>query len=613
MNTRNMIIILSLVVLGIISAYTLTTYSVYEGTFQGDPYRDYNPVFYQTKSSWGYEFSPYQLKRDGEIICTGNQCNDGYISLVSQPDPNYGSIYHISFTNVYDWLNIIIGDDHNFIQGTPGKLKVYVKNNFRTLNDPGWVTGCSAGACPPSAVLCLDAYWTTVEPFTGQTIYKDVSRCNEQIALGENIFLFDVPMSAETGTYFFNFQPVIYTKDDSSPGYYKEWARMWIYPEMLEYKIQVIPQPIYIVIDCLTNPCPGGYTCQEESGLCLRNDIIEKGLTCQELGCPSTPDMTYACTSSGICAEVIFQYLDCVELGYCPLGFTCEPTSGMCIKTEIIKELVQCETPDDCMKPCDGLTIECIDNLCTYTGECDIKIIQCIKHTDCPPSPCIGVDSICMNNQCIFSGSCDPTYLKIDCSVEGGTCPDGYICDTSMTPAVCKREIYYYIDCTIKNDDGTTRYPCPEGYFCDDINKVCVKKLTLDCSTLGCPEGYTCDSKGYCKKELIQGVSCDVLGCPTDYVCDEESGACYKALYVDCTLMGCPQGYVCEDDGTCTQTITSELNCNDLGCPQGYDCDKTLGVCKGESEFIIPSTWIIVGFVILILISIIIVLMVRRR
>lgn len=784
-------------------------------TFRGYDVKDGNPLFKTPQSSWGYQFAGRRMVSPTGYTCTDLVCDDGYMH--SWTNDKVQTDYTLSFSN-YDWISITMGDEQNFIQGSPAQVKVYIDSTFpATITSPGWR---GLGGETPPAVLCLDAYWTATHPFTGETMVRDVIRCDEQIATGQSIFLYDVP-TEEIGTYIFHFKPNIYVVDASSTTV--EWTRMQLYSSEVEYKVQVIPQPIYIVIDCLTNPCPDGYTCQEESGLCLRIDIIEKQLTCQELGCPIIPDKTYECSSSGICVETVYVYKDCGIFG-CPLDLTCEPTSGICIRTEIVQELLQCKIPADCMIPCDGLSVDCTDYKCTYSGECEIKVIQCIQNLDCPATPCIGIDSLCQDNRCVFSGrcekeivqceydsdcppepcigvtrscvnnkcvfsgecekeivqceydtncpvppctgvvrfcennkcvfygeceviqcqsnidcpdppcigvsvncinnkcafsgecqakiiqcdlstdcpsspcdgitrecinnkcvfsgeckpriiqcsldsdcppppctgvesvctdnqciylgecgllqckkhsdcpnppcigvesicidnvckfmgTCDPTYIRIDCSTPDGTCPDGYACDKSMSPAVCIREIYVYEDCSIKNDDGTPRYPCPEDFEC--INNRCVKELILDCNVLGCSKDYTCDPRGFCKKEIIQEVSCDILGCPKDYVCDSVTGACFKAIYVDCNIMDCPQGFECNSEtGNCLQFITDKLTCRELGCPKDYECDEVMGVCKKEGEVMIPWIWIIVGFVVLFLIMVIIILALKTR
>jgi len=240
--------------------------------------------------------------------------------------------------------------------------------------------------------------------------------------------------------------------------------------------VLVNPQPIYVDVGCPQTPCPPDYTCQEDSGLCLRTDIIEKTLSCQQVGCPVVPDKTYQCSSAGICVETIFQYLDCTTEG-CPSGTTCEPSSGICIKTEIYDKLIQCSSVSDCMIPCKGVTASCINNKCVYSGECDITIYDCQE---------LG-------------------------------CAEGYVCTTT---GVCERTITETQDCTSLG--------CPTGYTCNSDTGVCLRNeyIETNCIDVGCEDGYICnEERGVCErtkftekitvmkdeKQFIEGIDNDLI------------------------------------------------------------------------------------------------------
>lgn len=155
-----------------------------------------------------------------------------------------------------------------------------------------------------------------------------------------------------------------------------------------QYRVLINPLPIYInqSIGCddITIFCPNSYSCQIESGLCIRTDIIENILGCQQVGCPIIPGNEYVCTSSGVCAETIFIPGSCTDEGIdCPSGFICDPTSGACLEETIYNILTFCESPSDCYAPCQGIGISCIQNTCTYQGECNIESITCAD-VGCP-------------------------------------------------------------------------------------------------------------------------------------------------------------------------------------------------------------------------------------
>ena len=232
----------------------------------------------------------------------------------------------------------------------------------------------------------------------------------------------------------------------------------------------------------------------------------------------------------------------------------------------------RCDADTDCLKPCEGVTRSCINNTCQLSGSCDKTIVQCLTANTCPPANCIGVLTTCENTKCTYKGSCDDVYLNLDCGdYPKAICLDGYFCDKNATdPPKCKRNIYYYTDCTEKdytkssqNNDknnplcGTEPYSingtlirdkepayCPTNYICEDTTtqlcskiknpcpsdftcnwntKTCENKISLDCNTLSCPKGYTCFEDlygdGVCKYEIKKGIDCRQFGCLTDYNC----------------------------------------------------------------------------------------------
>lgn len=64
----------------------------------------------------------------------------------------------------------------------------------------------------------------------------------------------------------------------------------------------------------------------------------------------------------------------------CPGGTTCDVDTGFCIKTEIFRSLIQCNVASDCPNPCEGKVATCNQlNRCAYTGECRSQNFGCIQ------------------------------------------------------------------------------------------------------------------------------------------------------------------------------------------------------------------------------------------
>lgn len=171
----------------------------------------------------------------------------------------------------------------------------------------------------------------------------------------------------------------------------KDEGGNWAPRSLMEYgkvygekvPIMITPQPLYLDVQCVgDNDCPNDYYCQAETGFCLRDDIRE--LSCYQLGCPFLEGHNYQCTSAGICAETVFIEKKCTHDDNCSmwtgeLATKCDIGSGLCIEEHYFTEIFQCNSPDDCPKPCDGINIGCDLNThkCFYEGECVPQTIGC--------------------------------------------------------------------------------------------------------------------------------------------------------------------------------------------------------------------------------------------
>lgn len=142
---------------------------------------------------------------------------------------------------------------------------------------------------------------------------------------------------------------------------------------------------------------------------CVRDDVTN--LACSRLGCPIDIDFSYSCGSDGFCSEVVFFDKRCTIDLDCGEGFSCNPSSGRCYNTEIIKEFLQC-TPGD-LTVCQNLNckdlngnnvaaIGCdVNNLCIYSGQCDVQLDNC-NNLGCPS------DFICIEE----TGVCQRTIIE---------------------------------------------------------------------------------------------------------------------------------------------------------------------------------------------------------
>lgn len=148
--------------------------------------------------------------------------------------------------------------------------------------------------------------------------------------------------------------------------------------------ISIFPRPLYI--EKLNKECVEGYVSYFNESYCIRDDIKE--LSCVILGCPVVNNIAYECTSAGICAQTVFQLKDCkydeesfnklndsAKLNInlreiCSTDSTCDIDSGLCVKSEIFKEIIQCKMKEDCLTLCEGRRADCVNNKCVYSGEC---------------------------------------------------------------------------------------------------------------------------------------------------------------------------------------------------------------------------------------------------
>lgn len=486
----------------------------------------------------GYGYGDYCDLFDRQCNRYVGSFEDQYVTLTSTSD-GYGchsgplrSREYVVFEFKRENMKIEFEQKYNFFQGEKTRYKITVTNTYPEVlpmwfNFRVWVINKN-----PAGVFGYDLTPKDIPP----------------IPLGTSVYYVDLPTS-QLGEHAI--------KAVVTAGQPQDWGGKTIAASDVAEQIYLVnPKPIYLTEagDCTNSPIkPEGYVCQEESKLWLREDIIKNKLTCQKVGCPITPDKTYGCSSAGICTETVAIYKGCTSDAICPQDTKCDTNSGVCIKTEIFNDVVQCTTSSDCLTPCEGVTPSCVSNRCEYSGTCKLTTVQCTQTSECPAAPCSGVIPRCADNKCSYSGSCDPIYLRLDCSDPAVVCPNGYKCDTTFKPAVCVFKSAGGGDCNLLDADAATpehpagmfTQPCLGNAVCmcgtnkdipcsspningEDSSKVgmCVRTIQVNCEQIGCPEGYSCLA-GVCKTEIIVTADCKVIGCPKDYTCSD-LGVCLK-------------------------------------------------------------------------------------
>ncbi len=342
---------------------------------------------------------------DGEIcdgLCLGSKSGVS----ISSNDANYfynNNCY--AFQNAYDYfvsndsfLIDVTTPEAYYIQGKDINLEVSITNNLYSIS---------------SANLIMNYKVPTIIGESTKTIEKNVT-----LNLGLNKFTYTIPTNKATEVL--QVQPIleIYYPTNKLSGLnynfpelnilknvpINSYSRLKLGEVQGEWKnIMIVPQPIYInqTIDCNSVSCPTNYNCQKSSGLCIRTDIVDNNVTCMQIGCPIIEGHNYYCTSSGICAETIFINKKCKNDTDCHASTLCDVNSGLCIEEHLYKEIIQCNSDLDCVKPCSGITSTCINDRCSYVGECEKVDYGCIQ-AGCPE----GYN--CKDNVCIKPF---PTYL----------------------------------------------------------------------------------------------------------------------------------------------------------------------------------------------------------
>ena len=308
--------------------------------------------------------------------------------------------------------------------------------------------------------------------------------------------------------------------------------------------------------------CPEGYTCDVESGTCLRGAAVKslkflelvKSLSnnVNKVVCPGNqevcPNDNTCCVdtsgSYGCCpipdANCCSDHVHC-----CPDGFACDVANSTCIKPSL-----------DCDKEsCPKVTTDLI------------KVVKDdIKHEDviCPDGQeCPGLDTCCINTEGGYS--CCPDPNGVCCSDHKHCCPSGYSCDVAHE--TCNK---FSSDC----DEET----CPNGTV---IKTDLIKHVEDDIKhgdIVVCPDLTICPSGNTCCQLLSGGYGC----CPiSDAVCCNDGAHC------------CPSGNTCcqlQSGGIGCCPILNAVCCSDglHCCPSGYICDSSDGCVSTSTAYKIP-------------------------
>lgn len=370
---------------------------------------------------------------------TKTYCDDGTIKSGSDSCPGiraqfmqqtfgYPSIDRIAILNSYEYvlpshsfdINISSAKSNYFV-GEQASIVVEINNFYKD------VTGTSR----------VQLSTPTVFGDVGKEIIKE----NLNIQEGHTAFALDIPTTRVTDRvtvtpaldiylYTANFDGLNYDfGDGKSVSIHSQDKLKLLTVQGDTQNILINPAPIFLNVTCSNNGCPTGYTCQIDSGLCLRTDILEVKLVCQQIGCPVIEGHNYQCTSSGVCAETvsIMKEKKCTSDSNCSewtgqLATKCDVSSGLCLEehiyNSIVEKLIQCSSTSDCMVPCDGIQVSCELGRCTYNGEChiltDTQIVEilkdksCVTDTECqtksgdPSARCDTITGICIQEKTVI-------------------------------------------------------------------------------------------------------------------------------------------------------------------------------------------------------------------
>jgi hypothetical protein len=284
-----------------------------------------------------------------------------------------------------------------------------------------------------------------------------------QLQKGDNIMSFSVPANAVSSEL--TLQPIVTVVH---PSFFTSSSLCFSQGGMMSLfaftgsvsKALVIPKPIF-----LQKPitgCPIDYHDSPNGQYCISNELASLG--CVQLGCPVITGHEYSCTSAGNCAELIYVYKDCRQIGClpqnttagicnvnngaceytfiqpqpitcinnpvaCSLEYTCNQSSGNCERYQIIDGTCRAR-PDACPI---GTTCDTESGTCIKT-ELITELKQCSIGSDCF-TPCTGISATCAAGLCEYSGSCTP--VEIGCKQVG--CAFGYKCNLERN--VCERTI----------------------------------------------------------------------------------------------------------------------------------------------------------------------------
>jgi hypothetical protein len=359
--------------------------------------------------------------------------------------------------------------------------------------------------------------------------------------------------------------------------------------------------------------CPEGLSCDMETLLdpetnvceaCQPSCFLDDGVTpkaCGNDGCGG---------SCGVCPQMFKCDEDANDgdLFY----FQCEPCVPQCINDwGAIKDCGDDGCGGNCGQCQFGMA--CLDapEFPEYVGTeqegtCESCVQQCmtppnfIFPMECGPNNCPagclqeGTVPCKSPNDCLLDEQCNAeTGMCVKCGA-CGTCPPGWICDTSTDDDadiyVCQPCIP---DCAGK-ECGSNGCPpgtcgtCPIGFECSKDNKCLPQCDSIQncfgrqCGPNDCPSGCTDEPLGDCTAigECPEGQQCD----PTQWKCVECNDVCGT----------CPGGYYCVEDYSC-QPIPS---CGDLGlecgpdglggdcgqCAEGKECVEGLCIVPGLDE-----------------------------
>jgi len=291
----------------------------------------------------------------------------------------------------------------------------------------------------------------------------------------------------------------------------------WMCFQLSNEAKQCIPMAFNCDPKCLTEGCPEGKVCDQETGECVV-PAGACGVCQQDWDC----DIGFKCYQDGkYCAPICGS-------GSCPQNSTCQTVNG-----NIAVKLCVSGTPDCCFG--EGCADQCPEATpYALAGKC----VECIQDAHCGEGAKCGEGNTCVSDACQaptpyqYQGNCVECLNSTHCTSKG----EGWVCDLNThkcknsgpLPEECSYCVDPYAACTQINGIWSC-VQCTDDTYCAGG--------TCDLSLFACGGGNPgcggCTNDGECVSTMGTAV----------LACDVASGCCYDtAGWCDGVESMCNQG-----------------------------------------------------------------------